>query len=248
MSSTDWKLKTLLLWHLPIAFLIGSFAWAPTREWWDSIDASFFHFWNGSLEGRPAWQTFWALANHRMADWVEDVCILAFFIAHLAKSHKELRRRKRAELLFCVFYLACVIYFVNRLLFRSYIHIPRDSPTLFFDSSILLSEKIDWLSIKDISIKSFPADHATTALLFAGSFSYFASWRMGMAAFLYAAFLCLPRLVTGAHWLSDVVVGSGCISIFFLSWAFCTPLHKKLTDLFEWLLSLPSRLRRRAEG
>jgi Kdo2-lipid A phosphotransferase len=89
------------------------------------------------------------------------------------------------------------------------------------------------MSTKDDSSKSFPGDHGTTALLFAASFSYLAGWRLGLLASLYAAFLCMPRLITGAHWLSDVIVGSGTITILFLSWAFCTPLFVKFTDMCE---------------
>jgi membrane-associated phospholipid phosphatase len=41
----------------------------------------------------------------------------------------------------------------------------------------------------------------------------------------------MPRLITGAHWLSDVLVGSGGIVLFFLSIAFCTPLANSLTHI-----------------
>jgi membrane-associated phospholipid phosphatase len=113
------------------------------------------------------------------------------------------------------------------------------SPTMVIDDSIRLSKEIPWMKIKDGSSKSFPGDHGTTALLFAASFSYLAGWRLGILASFYAAFLCMPRLITGAHWLSDVLVGSGTITMIFLSWAFCTPLFSRFTDgcqrLFIWL-------------
>jgi len=40
-------------------------------------------------------------------------------------------------------------------------------------------------------------------------------------------------LITGAHWLSDVLVGSGTITIVTLSWAFCTPLFTRFVDSCE---------------
>src|ERR1700722_1122868 len=197
-----WKPKQLFFWFLVTALLITSFSLPATRVYWNIIDTAFFRFFNGSLRGHTGWQTFWALANHKLADWVEDLFILGFYTIYIRKVHKELRLQKASQLVFCLIYIGLVIYFINRLLFRLYWHIPRESPSLVVDGSIRLSEEISWLRIKDDSNKSFPGDHGTTALLFAASYFYFAGWRLGLVVAFYGAFLCLPRLVTGAHWLS----------------------------------------------
>jgi Kdo2-lipid A phosphotransferase len=240
-----WKLKLLLLWHLVIALTITSFICPFTKIFWEKLDIAFFQFLNGSLEGHKYWQIFWALANHKMHDWLEDIVILCFFVIYIRNVHKQLRARKASELFFCIVYIAAIIYFINRILFRKFLHIPRQSPTLILDSCVRLSEEIPWLSIKDDSSKSFPGDHATTALLFAASFSYIAGWRFGILASLYAAFLCLPRLITGAHWLSDVIVGSGCITMFFLSWAFCTPFHLWITNKFKIFINFLTKTKQK---
>ena len=101
----------------------------------------------------------------------------------------------------------------------------RDSPTLVVENCVRLSEKISWMRIKDDSNKCFPADHATTAILFAATYAFYAGRRLGTAACAYAVFLCMPRMIVGAHWLSDVIIGSGSIALVLLSWAFCTPMH-----------------------
>lgn len=242
----------LVIWHLLIAFLIGTFLWAPTRFLWERLDTAFFQLFNGSLRGRPNWQLFWAFANHRLADWIEDICILAFFVVSVLRSPKEMRLRKISAFIFSAIAIALIIYFVNRMLFRSYVHIPRDSPTLTFDTSVRLSQEIPWMRIKDGSPKSFPGDHATTALIFASSFFYFAGWRQGLVAIFYAAFLCLPRLVTGAHWLSDVLIGSGSIALFFMSWLLCTPIHTRCIEKIEkglrLLLGLIKKKKNQQEG
>ncbi len=232
------NLRKLFFWHLVIALLIGSFLWAPTRALWTQMDIAFFKWINGSLADRPWWQYFWALANHKLADWVEDIFILGFFFLYIRTVQKGLRLQKTAGLLFSILYIAAIIYFVNRLFFRKYCQIPRESPTLVVDGSVRLSEQISWLHVKDDSTKSFPGDHGTTALLFAASYFLLAGWRLGIWALFYGIFLCLPRLITGAHWLSDVIIGSGCITIFFLSWAFCTPLLQKCTHAIEKFLRL----------
>ncbi|MBS0603899.1 MAG: phosphatase PAP2 family protein [Verrucomicrobia bacterium] len=238
----EWKLKILLLCHIVGAMLFASLFWPVTRSYWEMIDVAFFKLINSTLRDRPNWQIFWALANHKLADWVEDICVLCFFIAYVRMAHKSLRKRKVSELIFCVLYIGAIIYFINKTLFRENLDIPRLSPTLVVDDSVRLSQEIDWMKIKDDSSKSFPGDHGTTALLFAASFTYLAGWRLGVLASLYAAFLCMPRLITGAHWLSDVIVGSGTITIVFLSWAFCTPLFNRFTNacerFFNWIPTL----------
>ncbi|MBS0619936.1 MAG: phosphatase PAP2 family protein [Verrucomicrobia bacterium] len=234
-TQRTWNLRVLLLCHILAAILLTTLFWPVTHGFWEMIDVAFFKWVNGSLANRPNWQLFWALANHKYADWLEDIVILCFFITYVRSATKGLQRRRIAELLFCVLYIAAIIFFVNRVLFRENLSIPRLSPTLVVEDSVRLSREIPWFSIKDDSSKSFPGDHGTTAILFAASFSCLAGWRLGILASLYAAFLCMPRLITGAHWFSDVVVGSGSIALLFLSWAFCSPLFTRCTDFFTRL-------------
>jgi membrane-associated phospholipid phosphatase len=232
----NWKLKTLLFSHIIVALLMGSLLWPLTRVYWEMLDIAFFKAINGSLSGHHNWQVFWAMANHKLADWVEDLCILGFWFVYIRSKQKSLRLRGVAELLFCILYVAAILFFINKMVFREHLQIPRNSPTLVVESSVRLSDEVTWMKVKDVSVSSFPGDHGTTALLFAATLSYFASWRMGLLASAYAAFLCLPRLITGAHWLSDIIVGSGSIAILLLSWVFCTPLHKWIITALESLL------------
>lgn len=246
--SKEWKLKVLLLCHILTALLFASLFWPVTKVYWEMVDVAFFKMINSTLRDRPLWQLFWALANHKLADWIEDLCVLGFFIAYVRQARRSLRRHRIFELLFCIIYIGAIIYFVNRMLFRENLSIPRLSPTLVVEDSVRLSQEIPWMSIKDDSSKSFPGDHGTTALLFAASFSYLAGWRLGILASLYAAFLCMPRLITGAHWLSDVIVGSGTITLLFLSWAFCSPLFSRFTQGCEHLFNLIKGLLPRTHG
>ncbi len=55
---------------------------------------------------------------------------------------------------------------------------------------------------------SFPSDHAMLWCAIATSI-LLASWRMGIYAWLHAALLvCLPRVIVGLHYPSDVLVGA----------------------------------------
>lgn len=218
-----WRVRPLLIGHLIIVLLLSSL-YLPI---WDWIDQKTFWFFNNSLIDRPLWHNFWALANHWLADWVEDLCIFGFYAFAIARSLPNERRQKIWQFLFCVLFIALTIFIINRLLCRDLLKLRRDSPTLAFEGCARLSQLVPWLEVKDISTKSFPGDHATTPLLFAATFAFYAGRRFGIYAFILAGFFSLPRLIAGAHWMSDLVVGSGSIVLFAMSWLLFTPLGKK---------------------
>jgi len=234
------KWKPLFFCFAAILLLLGSFLWPPTFTLWQSFDTAIFKFLNQSLEGHPWAQLFWAAVNHKKADLVEDGVFLLFFILAILAAPKEKRMRKAAEFIFCILLAASVIYFVNRIFLRSHILIPRESPSLAVTPCIRLSQEIPWMVIKDETVACFPGDHATTLLLFAVLYTFYAGRKLGIAASLYALFRILPRLIVGAHWASDVIVGSGCLVLLFLSLALCTPFHLWCIDKIEKIVKVKS--------
>lgn len=219
------RLKTLIYCHLAILFLLGTFLWSPTRVYWDILDVGLFKFLNSALKDRPWLQAFWALANHKLTDWVEDGIFIAFFAVAIYQAGREKRLQKLSQFIFCILFAATMIYGVNRVLFREHLKIPRPSPTLVVTPCVRVSDTISWIKTKERAGSSFPGDHATTVIFFAVSYTFFAGRRLGAYATLYALFRTLPRLIIGAHWFTDVFIGSCSIVIFFSSWAFCTPFH-----------------------
>ena len=228
-----WNPKGLLLSHVLIVFLLLLLFSPYTQGVLSAVDRAFFCFLNGSLKGHPHMQLFWSLANHKLTDWVHDVVFLFLIIAAVFAAPKQDRLKKISQFLFCILYIACIIFFFNRLIFRENLDIVRLSPTVELPNSIRLSKIFPELGIKDASKQSFPGDHATTALLLAASYGYLARGKLALLGWAYGIFMCLPRLIAGAHWLSDVAIGSGCIALFFLSWAFHTPLANHASSLFE---------------
>lgn len=233
-----WKIPQLIFCHCLVLFLVGTFIWPPTVKIWEMIDRTFFTWINHTLIDHPFRQLLWASANHRWADWIEDVFILGFFIVYISRLQKDKRKRGFAEFLFSSLYIATILFFVNRVIFRENFIIYRDSPSLILPECFRLSEAISWMRIKIDSPRSFPGDHATTAILFAASYFFYAGKRLGSIAIIYATFLCIPRMIVGAHWLSDVIVGAGSIALITLSWAFCTPLHLYCIEAIESFFTL----------
>lgn len=230
--------KFLLFTHLLVIFMVVSLFYTLSQTPFLSMDKKCFQLLNSWVKESSFWQTFWAMANHRMADWLEDVCFVVFFFFVIKSSPKGERLRKTAECIFCLLLCVASILLANELIFRVLLNVHRKSPTLLIDTFTNLSTKVTWLKVKFKSPKSFPADHATTALLFVASFLYLArkNIRLTLLAVFYGIFLCLPRLIAGAHWVSDVIVGSGSITIIFFSWAFCTPIASTCIQKIEILL------------
>lgn len=242
LVSSEWKLKKLLYWNLLSIFLLLSFISPYGKIVWDLIDLSCFRVLNNSLRYSQLWKLFWAFANHKNADWIQDGIILLFFILSFRAMPNKRAIRKLAEIVFLLIYGALVIVCINMQLFRKHLDIYRPSPTVIEENCVRLSKELPWLEIKDRSLKSFPADHGTTALLFAAGFSFFTSSRkLRLYAILYSIFTCIPRVVLGAHWLSDIIIGGGLITITTMSLALCTPFHARCIDKIENFFGLCRR-------
>jgi membrane-associated phospholipid phosphatase len=173
------------------------------------------------------------MANHSLADWFEDLCILGFYGLAIWKCQKGTRLKRGVQFFFCLILTALTILLINRLFCRDFLKLRRTSPSLVLDQVVDITHYISWIKFKVHSSKSLPGDHATTALMFAISYAYLVRGRLGLLALLYGAFLCLPRLIVGAHWLSDIVVGSGCIVMLSISWAFFTPFAGRVIEALE---------------
>ncbi len=238
-KTRPWNARVLIFSHILVAILLASLFLESTRFIWVPLDTFAFRFLNSWIKENVFFQTFWALANHRWADWVEDICFVLIFSWIILATPKEKRLQKSAECLFILLYSVFVILISNELLFRGLLHIERKSPTLVLDSYVFLPEKVTWLKVKAKSLKSFPGDHATTAILSMVGFYYLARNKLSIqiTAICYGIFLFLPRLIVGAHWLTDIVLGSGSIVLISWVWAFCTPLASFCIKTLEKLFS-----------
>lgn len=225
--------KKLLIPLLIICVVWVSWLSPMTRPVWDFLDHQTFRFLNAWVHHHTFWQNFWAFAGTRMMDWIHDVIMLLFFIFSIKWAEKSLKRRKIAELIFSIFFIALIICLVNGILFPEFIHMPRKSPTMVDKEAFRLGNVIDWIKVKDHSRKSFPGDHGTTAILFACLIFHLMGKRIGTFATLYAIFFCLPRLIVGAHWLTDNLIGSASIAIVTTSLAFGTPFAHRMISMIE---------------
>jgi membrane-associated phospholipid phosphatase len=227
------KWKPLLISFGIIAFLWITFLSSSTQPLWKTLDLIIFKTLNGTLEGNKFLQYFWACINHKRMDLVEDVVFLIFFIWGVKSAPKELRWKRTVQFLSLTLLAASIIFFINRKLLYQHPFVLRESPTLVVTPCVRITEVVPWKGVKDEALSSFPGDHATTLLLFGFIFSTFVPRRLAIPAWIYVVFRTLPRLIVGAHWFSDIAVGSISISLFFSACFLYTPLGTVVINKLE---------------
>lgn len=239
---STWNIKSLLFFHLSLGLIILSWNIPVTRSIWDYVDQKSFFFLHKWILTSTFWQNFWAIANHKRVDWLHDILMASFFFYYIKQGKLNIRIKRIAELFVSILCFSSVICLINKTLIPTYLCISRHSPSLMYEGAIRLSTKINWLYIKDHSRTCFPADHGTTAVLFVTTVFFLMGRRMGFIALLYGIIFCLPRLVVGAHYLSDILIGSAGIGLSALAWLYFTPAMFFLTNIAENIINRCNRI------
>ena len=225
--------------------LLGSWLGGPLRPLWNGLDGLVFRLTNPLLGQQPLWDSAWALANHRATDLIAAVTMAAIF----ALSGRYDRRRDGVELL-----VRALLGLASKALAGHLLDLNRLSPTLEFSDSQRLSLLVPWVDAKDASKGSFPSDHGLVLLCLT-----LYGWRQLLPAARWAVVLAsllfsLPRLFSGAHWLSDTLASSlplalisvGLLGVLGLDRLLERRLLPPLSGLLRRLL--PSGLRRWLQG
>ena len=218
--------RFFVLHFLAILLVISLFV-PPTDALWRAFDTVCFRALNESIIGHPIQQVFWAIANIKITDVFGAVFLLCSFLLYIYETEGNERRQRVAQLLYTL------IWFEISILICKQVYTPlcenngisRHSPTVVLPNALMLSEVVPWAKIKDSSYFCFPADHAAIVFQWCAFLWYFAGWRRGVAIFFCSVLFLLPRLISGAHWTSDLIVGSGSVVLIALAWALYTPLY-----------------------
>jgi membrane-associated phospholipid phosphatase len=216
------------------------FSWLapPTRRCWDALDLAVYHLFNPTLAAAGAWQSFWAVANWRPFDLVTAAIIFTFVLAWLrAGGSRHAHARLAQFLAFCV--LLLIGKAVDHLLL-DLAGYRRQSPTLVFPDAVRLSELVTWVQVKDRGSTVFPGDHAFVIFATVGFIRICIGRGAGWLAALLLVPFTLPRLVIGAHWLTDIAVGGLGMALVLLALAYGTPFAARLASLISrrarWLI------------
>ncbi|MCU6665175.1 MAG: phosphatase PAP2 family protein [Silvania sp.] len=209
-------LALFLSWYLPV-----------NHGFWFPLDSGIFHFFNQELVKSRAFLWLVAITNNRAF----DACsLLAMGYLMLTFWRQEnAAGRRRIVMIGLTMLLAAVV--INQLA-QAIIPVKRSSPTLFFPDIYRVSELLN-ISTKDASKDSFPGDHGMMLLIFSAfMWRYFGSKTFALALIIFMVF-AFPRVMIGAHWFSDIAVGSVSVALIGLPWCLMTPLSDRVIALFD---------------
>lgn len=238
--NSQWRIRPLLACHIAALLLLASWLWLPSRALWDQFDLQLFALLNEPVHGAGLWAQTWAIGSMRAVDLGVGVLMLAVMLkADFVFSGAQVRKALFA------FLAALIVMLLFRVGFAELVKLmgwQRPSASLVVEGAARLTELFpSWeerWDMKDSATRSFPGDHASVLLIWAMFMSFFArNWRL-LLVWTMALIFMLPRLVAGAHWGSDALVGGVFLALLGLAWACLTP-YAYLTS--EWLekVSLP---------
>ncbi|MDN6298156.1 MAG: phosphatase PAP2 family protein [Halomonas sp.] len=212
--------RILLFNALGVALLLS---WAlPSFTLWTYLDDGVFWFFNHTIsDNHPRWNVVLAALNNRKYDML---IMLAMLVTMAAASYRDQQGGFRRWFGIGVTMLITA-GLINELV-RTVVTYSHPSPTRFFDDANLLSQFVHFAT-KDQAGNSFPGDHGIMAMIFAAFMLTFGDRLTRIVSLVLVACAVAPRIMVGAHWLSDILVGSLSITLLLLPWVLCTPLARK---------------------
>lgn len=240
-----WKTGWLIAAQLAALCLLLSWLLPSSHQLWVELDTWFFWQMNGSMVDRPTWQYIMALANHRMADLVPASLVALLYLHFCLKGKNKEQVNQRITYgvtIFCLLLVTIVVFKfgIFEFLLRHFSLtdlLPRRSATYIFDNTVRLDEIFPSINSKVTSKDSFPGDHATVLIFFTVFITFYAGHIYGGITLMLSLIFILPRLVGGAHWLSDILVGSGYIILASTSLYLATPLHKIISNYLSHFIT-----------
>jgi len=226
IENRTWNPKLLITLNLLAAILLISWLWPTTRAGWDLIDFSVFTFFNNSLKTGKGWRTFWTIANWREADTPQFILIFSIAFYWIFKQDKTFAKQRIMEYFF--FVLLC--FFISTILKATliFLNYHRLSPTIAIDGAFRLTDSIAWLKAKVTSRNAFPGDHGFVLICATVFYWVKGGARLGLISSILLTPFLFPRLVAGAHWATDLLVGSISMSLITISFYFGTPMQSSV--------------------
>ena len=218
-----------LILLLNVAGLALFFSWyIPVNHgFWFPLDSSLFHFFNQGLVKSDAFLWLVAITNNRAFDGFSLLAMGCLMLSFWLKE--DYSGRRRILIIGLVMLLTAVI--VNQLA-QHLMPVKRASPSLSFPNIYRVSELLH-IPTKDASKDSFPGDHGMMLLIFSGFMLRYFCKKAFAIALLIVVIFAFPRVMIGAHWLTDIVVGSLSAVLIGLPWVLMTPLSDRLIAVFD---------------
>ncbi|MDF7680722.1 phosphatase PAP2 family protein [Enterobacteriaceae bacterium ESL0689] len=226
------RLPLILLLNMMGLILFFSWYLPANHGFWYPLDAAIFHFFNQWVAKSHSYALLLALINHRVFDACSLLAMGALMLSFWLKGqHAE---RRRIVMIGLVMLLSALI--INQLA-QHLMPVDRSSPSLAFSDIVRVRDVVS-LPTKDASKDSFPGDHGMMLLVFAAfMWRYFGSRAFIIALVIFIVF-AFPRVMIGAHWFTDIIVGSLSAILIGAPWILLTSLSDKLIAWFNHIIPL----------
>lgn len=183
------------------------------KQYCYALDSWFFYFLNNNLLSHKPAQYLFGWLSHKNESWLNVVVMISIHILAIIWVNKvstenmaKMRIKKyRPIALSCYCWLSFqIILLINHFIFNKWLQINRSSPSAIYPA-IKLSVLLNNYNIKDVSNNSFPAGHALVVVYWWLFLRKYANTWMQVIAIIIGILFIIPRIVTGAHWMSDVI-------------------------------------------
>lgn len=209
-----------------------SWLW-PKVSLWTTLDDKIFWFFNQYITTNyPHFVEFLALVNTR---WFDIFSLLVMGLLFFLAMQTDQGRNRLARWV-GVGITMLVVAGLLSIITHDLISFTRESPTRWYSDANLVSS-LSAIATKDSAGNSFPGDHGLMLMVFTAFLWRFSFRWLTLLSALCVVLLSAPRLMIGAHWFSDIYMGSLSIALIGLPWILCTPLAKRLVDWFEMKLA-----------
>ncbi|SMB41968.1 undecaprenyl pyrophosphate phosphatase [Serratia proteamaculans] len=205
---------------LGIALFLSWFLPA-NHGYWFTLDSSIFFFFNRHLATDPAFLHLVAITNNRAFDVISLIAMGLLYLCFYLQQ--DAAGRRRLLVTGVVMLLTAVV--LNQL--GHLLPVKHPSPSLSFENVNRVSE-LTGIPTKDASSDSFPGDHGMMLMIFSCFMLRYFNRRAFAVALLIAVVFSLPRVMVGAHWFTDIAVGSLSVVLVGASWCLMTPLSDVL--------------------
>jgi len=220
------RLVTILLLNALGVVLFLSWYLPPQHGFWFGIDKAIFYGFNNQMVTHPLFALIVAITNFRGFDVVS---LLAMGLLYLSIWRQETPPARRRMLAIGITMLLTAVI-LNQL--GHLLPVKHSSPTLFFENVHRVSE-LTGIPAKDASKDSFPGDHGMMLIIFACFMWRYFGFRRFLIALAIVVLFSLPRVMAGAHWFTDIAVGSLSVVLVGLSWWLLTPASDVLVNWFN---------------
>ncbi|MBM7343855.1 phosphatase PAP2 family protein [Pantoea coffeiphila] len=222
---TTKRLLTILLLNALGLILFFSWYLPAGHGQWFAIDKGIFYWFNDRMVTSKLLLWLVAITNFRAFDGVSLLAMGGLYLHFWRRETPQGRRRMLA------IGITMLITAVGLNQLGHLIPVSHASPTKYFPDVHHVSQ-LTGIPTKDSSADSFPGDHGMMLIIFACFMLRYFSRRAFALAVLIVLVFAMPRVMIGAHWFTDIAVGSLSVVLVGMSWWLMTPASDYLVN---WL-------------